>query len=138
MADASLRTHKFHDLSHLGMRLVVGVFFMVHSELKFSGGFGKFLSNIGLPPEMAVLIGLLELVGGFLLVLGVLSRIASALIAIDMLGAIVLVKKIKAFSGNQGVELELLAFRILISIMVLGPGKISVSHLVKKIPRALQ
>ncbi|HJU14514.1 MAG TPA: DoxX family protein [Candidatus Nitrosotalea sp.] len=138
MADATLRTHRLHDLSHFGLRLVVGVFFMVHSQLKFGSGFGKFLSGIGLPPEMAMLVGLLELVGGILLVAGVLSRIASALIAIDMLGAIIYVKKIKSFSGSQGIELELLAFIILISIMVLGPGRVSIAHLIKKAPRFLQ
>lgn len=138
MADADLRTRKLHDLSHFGLRLVVGVFFMVHSQLKFGSGFGQFLSGIGLPSEMAVLVGLLELIGGILLIVGVLSRIASGLIAVDMLGAIVYVKKIKAFSGNQGIELELLALIILLTIVVLGPGRISISHVAKKIPRFLQ
>ncbi|MDE1867272.1 MAG: DoxX family protein [Thaumarchaeota archaeon] len=136
--EASLRTHILHDLSHFGLRIVVGVFFMVHSQMKFGSGFGEFLSSLGLPSEMAVLIGLLELVGGALVVVGVLSRIASSLIAIDMLGAIVYVKKLKAFSGNQGIELELLAFIILLTIIVLGPGRISISHIAKKIPRFLQ
>ena len=138
MVNAELRTHKLHDLSHFGLRLVVGVFFMVHSQQKFGSGFGQFLSSLGLPSEMAILIGLLELIGGVLLIVGVLSRIASSLIAIDMLGAIVYVKKIKAFSGNQGMELELLAFIILLTIIVLGPGRISIAHIIKKIPRFLQ
>ncbi|MDE1765094.1 MAG: DoxX family protein [Thaumarchaeota archaeon] len=138
MTDAVLRTHMLHDLSHFGLRLVAGVFFMVHSQAKFGNGFGKFLSSVGLPSEMAMLIGLLELVGGALLIAGVLSRIASGIIAIDMLGAIIYVKKLKAFSGDQGIELELLALIILLTIVVLGPGRISVSHIVKKIPRFLQ
>lgn len=138
MTGAELRTHKIHDLSHFGLRLVVGVFFMVHSQLKFGSGFGQFLSSLGLPSEMAILVGLLELIGGALLIIGVLSRMASSLIAIDMLGAIVYVKKIKAFSGNQGIELELLAFIILLTIIVLGPGRISIAHIIKKIPRFLQ
>src|SRR5579885_131840 len=136
--DAALRTHTLHDLSHFGLRLVVGVFFMVHSQAKFGSGFGQFLSSLGLPPEIAILVGLLELVGGALLVVGVLSRIASSIIAIDMVGAIVYVKKLRAFSGNQGIELELLALIILLTIVVLGPGRISISHIAKKIPRFLQ
>lgn len=138
MADATLRTHVLHDLSHFGLRIVVGVFFMVHSQLKFGSGFGKFLSGMGLPAELGILIGLLELIGGTLLIVGVLSRIASSLIAIDMLGAIIYVKKLKAFSGNEGIELELLAFIILLTIIVLGPGRISISYIAKKIPRFLQ
>ncbi|MGB6463308.1 MAG: DoxX family protein [Nitrosotalea sp.] len=138
MAEATLRTHMLHDVAHFGLRIVVGVFFMVHSQMKFGSGFGAFLSSLGLPAEMAVLIGLLELLGGILLIVGVLSRIASSLIAIDMLGAIVYVKKLKSFSGNGGIELELLAFIILLTIIVLGPGRISISHIAKKIPRFLQ
>lgn len=93
MAEATLRTHILHDVVHFGLRIVVGVFFIVHSQMKFGSGFGKFLSSLGLPADMAILIGLLELIGGILLIVGVLSRIASSLIAIDMLGAIVYVKK---------------------------------------------
>lgn len=136
--DATLKTSKFHDLGHFGLRLVVGVFFMVHSQLKFGSGFGGFLQSVGIPSEMAPLIGLLELVGGAAITVGVLSRIASALLAIDMLGAIVYVKKMQEFSGKNGIELELLAFVILLSIIVLGPGRISISHWIKKIPRFLQ
>lgn len=127
-----------HDISHFGLRLVVGVFFMVHSQVKFGAGFGHFLSGIGLPPEMSVPVGLLELVGGAFLVAGILTRIAGGILAIDMLGAIIYVKKLKAFSGTQGVELELLAFIILLTVAVLGPGRISVAHIAKKVPRFLQ
>lgn len=136
--ESNLRTHKIHDLTHFGLRIVVGVFFIVHSQLKFGNGFGGFLKSVGLPPEMALLIGLLELVGGALLIIGVLTRIASTLLAIDMLGAIVYVKKMQEFSGKNGIELELLAFVILITIITLGPGRISLSHIIKKVPRFLQ
>ncbi|HYL65591.1 MAG TPA: DoxX family protein [Nitrosopumilaceae archaeon] len=105
--------------------------------MKFGSGFGGFLASIGLPAEMGILVGLLELIGGSLVV-GVLTRISSSLIAIDMLGAIVYVKKVRAFSGMGGVELELLSFIILLTIIVLGPGRVSISHIVKKIPRFLQ
>ena len=138
MTEASIRTHKLHDLSHFGLRLVVGVFFMVHSIMKFDPQFQGFITSVGLPGEMALLVGLLELIGGFLLIIGVLSRIASALLAIDMFGAIVYIKKAESFSGKNGVELELLAFIILLTVMVLGPGRISISHIAKKIPRILQ
>jgi putative oxidoreductase len=138
MVEATLRTHMLHDLSHLGLRIVVGVFFVVHSQLKFGSGFGGFLTSLGLPAEMSILVGLLESIGGALLVVGVLSRIASSLLAIDMLGAIVYVKKAQEFSGKNGVELELLAFIILLTVIVLGPGRISLSHIIKKIPRFLQ
>jgi putative oxidoreductase len=138
MVEATLRTHVLHDLSHFGLRIVVGVLFIVHSQVKFGSGFGGFLASLSLPAEMSILIGLLELVGGSLLVVGVLTRIASSLLAIDMLGAIIYVKKMQEFSGRNGVELELLAFIILLTIIVLGPGRISLSHIIKKTPRFVQ
>jgi len=138
MVDATLRTHKLHDLSHFGLRISVGVLLMVHSLGKFDGGSGGFFSSIGLPSEMAPLIGLLELMGGALLVTGVLTRIAASLVAIEMLIIMVYVKKLQSFSGKNGLELELLIFVVMLTVIVLGPGRISISHLVKKIPRFVQ
>ena len=138
MVEATLRTHRLHDLSHFGLRIVAGVLFIVHSAGKFDSGSTGFFSSMGLPAEMALLIGLLELIGGAFLVAGVLTRIASSLLAIEMLGVMVYIKKIQSFSGRGGLELELLAFVILLTIIVLGPGRISISHVIKKIPRFLQ
>ena len=138
MVDATLRTHKLHDLSHFGLRISVGVLLMVHSLGKFDSGTGGFFSSIGLPSEMVPLIGLLELLGGALLVAGVLTRIAASLVAIEMLIIMVYVKKLQSFSGKNGLELELLIFVVMLTVIVLGPGRISISHLVKKIPRFVQ
>lgn len=138
MAEATLRTHKLHDVVHFGSRITVGVLFIVHSIGKFDTSSREFFSSVGLPADMAVLIGLLELVGGILVVTGVLTRIASSLLAIEMLGVMIYVKKLQAFSGKGGLEMDLLAFAILLTIIVLGPGKISLSHVIKKIPRFLQ
>lgn len=137
MVDATLRTHKLHDLSHFGLRISVGVLFIVHSLGKFDTGAGGFFSSVGLPSEMAPLIGLLELIGGILLIAGVLTRIASSLLAIEMLVVMVYLKKLQSFSGKNGLELELLIFVILLTLITLGPGRISLSHAVKKLPRFL-
>jgi putative oxidoreductase len=138
MVDATLRTHKLHDLSHFGLRISVGVLFIVHSLGKFDTGAGGFFSSVGLPSEMAPLIGLLELIGGILLIAGVLTRIAGSLLAIEMLVVMVYLRKLQSFSGKNGLELELLIFVILLTIIVLGPGRISISHVIKKIPRFVQ
>jgi putative oxidoreductase len=137
MVDAALRTHKLHDLSHFGLRLSVGVLFIVHSLGKFDSGTGGFFSSLGLPSEMAPLIGLLELIGGILLIAGVLTRIASSLLAIEMLIVMVYLKKLQSFSGKNGLEFELVIFVILLTVIVLGPGRIAISHVVKKLPRFL-
>lgn len=78
------------------------------------------------------------MIGGILLVAGILSRISSSLLAIEMLLVMLYIKKLQSFSGKGGVELDLLAFVILLTVIVLGPGKISLSHVIKKVPRFLQ
>ncbi len=93
MVEASLRTHLLHDLSHFGLRIAVGVMFIVHSIGKFDSGSSGFFSSIGLPSEMASLIGLLELIGGALLIVGVLTRISASLLALEMLIVMVWLKK---------------------------------------------
>ncbi|TSA17422.1 MAG: DoxX family protein [Nitrosopumilales archaeon] len=138
MAEAKIRESKLHDIAHFGIRSVVGVLFIVHSTGKFDPGFSNFFVNVGLPTELQIPIGILELLGGTLLVSGVLTRIASSLLAIEMLGVIFFIKKLKSFSGPGGVELDLIALAILLVLIVTGPGRVSISHIVKKIPRFLQ
>ena len=138
LTEARIKESKLHDIAHFGIRSVAGVLFMVHSTGKFNPGFSNFFVNVGLPPELQFPIGILELLGGILLVLGILTRISSSLLVIEMLGVIIFIKKLKSFSGQGGAELELIALAILLVLIVTGPGRVSISHLVKKIPRFLQ
>lgn len=87
-------------------------------------------TNMGLPPELAIIIGLLEFIGGLAILLGILTRIAAGLLAIDMIGAILLVKLSKGFI--DGYELDLLYLAIMISLMLTGPGNLSIEKNVLK------
>ncbi len=138
MTEAKIKENKLHDIAHFGIRSVAGVLFIVHSTVKFNPGFQSFFLSVGLPAEMQFPIAILELLGGILLVLGILTRISSSLLAIEMLGVILFIKKLKSFSGQGGVELELIALAILLVIIVTGPGRVSISHIIKNIPRFLQ
>lgn len=86
--------------------------------------------NMGLPPELAIIIGLLEFIGGLAILLGVFTRIAAGLLAINMIGAILQVKLAKGFIG--GYELDLLYLAIMISLMLTGPGNLSIEKNVLK------
>lgn len=136
--EASIRAGKFNDITHFGLRLAVGVIFIVNGTGKFGPGFAGFLSNIGLPPEMQVPIALAETVPGILLIIGVLSRISSSLLSIIMLGAIFLVKGAASLTGERGFGIDLILLAACLTIITMGPGRISISHLAKKIPRFLQ
>lgn len=87
-------------------------------------------TNMGLPPELAIVIGLLEFIGGLAILLGVLTRIAAGLLAINMIGAILLVKLSKGFI--DGYELDLLYLAIMISLMLTGTGNVSIEKNVLK------
>ena len=79
-----------------------------------------------------------EFVPGILLIIGGLTRISASLLSIVMLGAIFVVKGPQNLTGQGGVELDVLLLASLLVIIVIGPGRISASHALKKVPRFLQ
>jgi putative oxidoreductase len=89
-----------------------------------------FFGNIGLPPELAIPIGLLEVIGGFALLVGVVTGIASILFIIEMIGAPIVAKLSEGFVG--GYELNLLLMSVAISLLITGPGKISIEYNILK------
>ncbi len=137
MTTSEIKEKILNDVVFIGLRSAIGVIFIVHGIGKFNPGFAGFLSNIGLPPEMQIPIALAELVPGILLVFGVLSRLSASLLCIIMLGAIFHVKGAQSLTGDGGVELDLILLASSLVIMIAGPGRISLSHIIKKLPRCL-
>ena len=116
----------------LPIRIMAGIVFIAHGIPKFydvSGGYG-FFQSINLPPELFLPIALLEVIGGLAILFGILTRIASALFIIEMIGVIVTAKLSKGFIG--GYEFELLLISICISLVIMGPAKISIENYVLK------
>ncbi len=138
MTEAKFRESKLHGIIHFGVRVVVGTIFIAHSLGKFNPGFVGFLNQIGIPAEMQFFIALGEFVPGILLIIGVLTRISASILSIVMLGAIFHVKHAANLTGQGGFELDLLLLVSNLSIIVAGPGRVSLSHIIKKIPRFLQ
>ena len=54
-----------------------------------------------------------------------------------MLGAIFYVKQAGSLTGDRGVELDLILLATCLVVIVAGPGRVSASHVIKKIPRWL-
>ena len=86
--EAILKGNTLHDITHWGLRASIGVIFIVHSLKKFDPSFQETIINMGLPPELQLPLALAEFIGGIFLVVGVLTRIASSIFAIILLGAI--------------------------------------------------
>ena len=137
LTTSEIKEKVLNDVVFMGLRSAIGVIFIVHGIGKFNPGFTNFLSNIGLPPEMQIPIALAELVPGILLIIGVFSRLSASLLSIIMLGAIFHVKGAQSLTGDGGVEIDLILLASSIVIMIAGPGRISLSHIVKKLPRCL-
>lgn len=138
MATSEISKRIFADISFIGVRSSIGVIFIVAGMSKLSNpGFGEFLRNLGLPPEMQIPIALGEIIPGILLIIGVLSRISASLLSIIMLGAIFLVKGAQSLTGDGGYRIDLILLAACLIIITAGPGKISLSQIVKKLPRFL-
>jgi putative oxidoreductase len=138
LAEAKFLENKLHDITHFGIRAAIGVIFIVQGSGKFNPGFAGMLTNMGVPAEMQIPIALAETIGGTLLIVGVLSRISSSILSIIMLGAIFHVKGASNLVGEGGFDIDLILLAGCLAIIVAGPGRVSISHIAKKIPRFLQ
>jgi putative oxidoreductase len=89
-----MNSHKLLAYGSLPIRIVAGITFIAHGLPKFENiaGTQGFFGSIGVPPELALPVGLLEVIGGIFLLVGVITKISAALFIIDMIGAIVLVR----------------------------------------------
>ena len=137
MTTAEIKEKILNDVVFMGLRSAIGVIFILHGIGKFNPGVVNFLSSLGIPPEMQIPIALAEIVPGVLLIVGVFSRLSAALLSIIMLGAIFLVRGAQSITGDGGVELDLILLASVLVIMIAGPGRISISQIIKKIPRCL-
>ena len=112
------------------LRLVVGLVFIVHGGQKLFvfglGGAAGFMAKVGIPWPFyaAVVVIAVEILGGLALVLGLGTRLAAALLAIDMVVAILAVRFTAGFVGGYEFELTLLAASL--SLALLGGGPVSV------------
>ncbi|MCM3587301.1 DoxX family protein [Mesobacillus maritimus] len=105
--------------STLILRVVLGITFFLHGLDKFSAGIGNtvgWFESIGLPGSLAYAVAVIELVGGLLLVVGLGSKIVSALLAVIMLGAIFTAKLSMGFLNGYEFDVALLAVALFIAV----------------------
>lgn len=138
LTDAKIRDSHFQDIGHFGIRATIATIFIANGSGKFNPSFTGFLTDIGLPVEMQIPIALAELISGILILVGVLTRISASILSIVMLGAIFYVKRAASLTGQGGYQVDLIILAACLTIIALGPGRISLSHLAKRIPRFLQ
>jgi putative oxidoreductase len=115
------------------LRVIAGFLFAAHGWQKFSEftipGTQAAFTQMGVPAAQvaAPVIATLELVGGIALILGVLTRVFAALLAVDMLGALFLVHaSAGVFAATGGYELVLILAAAALAVALVGAGKVSV------------
>ncbi|MCJ8337899.1 MAG: DoxX family protein [Pseudomonadales bacterium] len=134
------------DNSHfstLALRLPIGLILMAHGAQKlfswFGGygleGTGQWMASIGLTPGylMAMLAGSAEFFGGLLLIVGLLVRPASLVLAVTMLVAIFSVHIGNGlFMSTNGYEYALTLLVVFISLTYQGAGKYSLDAVLSR------
>ncbi len=118
------------------LRVLVGITFMAHGSQKLFGWFGgyglagvaQWMESIGLAPGylMALMAGSAEFFGGLALVIGLLVRPASAVLAITMLVAIFSVHIGNGFfMADNGYEFALALLAATLALLIEGAGRLS-------------
>jgi len=88
------------------------------------------VARVGLPSGLGYLVYVGEVLAPMLLILGIWTRAAALIVAINMVVAVLLVHtaQLGTLNGNGGWTLELQGFYFFtaVAIMLLGAGKVSV------------
>ncbi len=128
------------------LRLAAGAIFAAHGAQKLFGiwggggpsGTAAFFSQLGLAPAypLAIFVGLVELLGGLLLIAGAFTAIASAVLMLEMLVATWKVHLPYGFFLNwtnapgqgHGYEFNLILIAALVALLLMGGGSLSVDE----------
>jgi putative oxidoreductase len=120
------------------LRVMVGIVFLAHGGQKVfvyglsgvSGAFGQM--GIPMPAVMGPFVALLELVGGAILIVGLLTQWVAILFAIEMAVAVLKVHLSGGFFLPRGFEFALMMFAASCAIALEGPGAASLDGIISK------
>lgn len=120
------------------LRVVVGIVYLAHGWQKLFGmgfhGVAGFFGGAGIPVPFvsAVIVTLVEFLGGIALIIGLFTRWAAALNGFDMIVAILVVHLKNGFIKPGGFEHPLTLLAACIALVWLGPGAASVDGALAK------
>jgi putative oxidoreductase len=142
-ARATISTHASAPSERLGaglavLRATVGIIFLAHGAQKlfvfgFSGVIGAFGGmGVPLPVITGPAVALLEFFGGLALIVGLLTPWVAGLLAVNMLGALLLVHLPAGFFLPNGIEFVLALFTAAVALVLTGPGRYSLDSVLRR------
>ena len=125
---------KSDDTGKLILRVTLGILILLHGIAKVTkgvDGIGGMLASHGLPAALAYLVYVGEIVAPVLLIVGLYTRPAALIVAVNMLVALWLVhrKDLGALNGQGGWALELQGMFLFsaIALAFMGGGRFGVN-----------
>ena len=119
------------------LRIALGITFILHGASEIFGAFGgpglaNFVKNFG---PIGYLVALGQFGGGIGILFGFLTRFSAAVVALEMLVAIVKVHLPNGFFMNwfgkqagEGYEFHVLVIGMCLTLVFAGPGRLSVQN----------
>jgi putative oxidoreductase len=125
--------NRFADPVYCIMRLAVGLLFFCHGAQKILGWFPNPKQPAGPLDTMSLLSGLIELIGGILIAVGLLTRIAAFISSGEMAVAFFMVHaKTGLIPRLNGGEPAVFYCFVFLFIFFYGPGRMSLDALIFK------
>jgi putative oxidoreductase len=136
---------RYEPYAPLALRIVLGLIFLAHGAQKLFGAFGgygisgtaQFFEQIGISPGTfwAAVVGLVEFVGGLAVLVGVLTRYAAMLLAINMLAAVLWVHLPNGFFLPKGFEYAFVLLGANLTLLIGGAGELSLDRYLERVGR---
>lgn len=124
--------NSFQPFGLLALRVALGLIFLTHGYPKLTRAGGPLQAMFvqhGLPAQLVYVSGVLETFGGIVLILGLFTRGASLLLAIEMGVAIAKVHSSHGLMALHDYEFPLALAAASIAIATIGAGVASIDHL---------
>lgn len=121
------------DFAKLLLRVTLAILILFHGVAKIFGGVGfitGLVAKAGLPPMFGYLVYVGEVIAPLFMLLGIWTRPAALVVAINMVVAILLVHRGELFeltkNGGWALELQGLLLVSALTVALLGAGRYSV------------
>jgi putative oxidoreductase len=127
-----MKTFETADAGRLLLRVTLGVLILLHGLFKLAHGAGMIVGMVqkaGLPAAVGYGVYIGEVLAPLLLIAGLWTRAAAAVIAVNMVVAIALVHQAQVFTRNEqggwAIELQGMYLFTALAVMLLGAGRYS-------------